>query len=53
MKLGATGLFQETNYEITEASYHYVVALEITKQKRPHTISETFKNVCIKIVLGN
>lgn len=31
MKLGATGLFQETNHKITEASY--VAALEIAKQK--------------------
>ena len=36
MKLSATGVFQQTNHKITEASY--VVALEIAKQKKPHTI---------------
>lgn len=33
MKLGTTGIFQETNHKITEASY--VVALKIAKQKKP------------------
>lgn len=56
MKLGATGVFQETNHKITEVSY--VVALEIAKQKKPHTIGKTLIKPCapfkmVKIIMGN
>lgn len=40
MKLDSTGTFQEINYKVIEASY--VIALEIAKQKKPHTIGETY-----------
>ncbi|XP_042243550.1 zinc finger BED domain-containing protein 5-like [Homarus americanus] len=55
MKLDSTGAFKETNQEVTEASY--VVALEIAKQKKPHTIGENLIKPCslkmVEIVLGN
>jgi hypothetical protein len=45
MKLDSTGAFQEMNHRATEASY--AIALEIAKQKKPHTIGETLIKPCI------
>ncbi len=38
-KLDATGAIQQQNSSVVEVSYE--VALEIVKQKKPHTIGET------------
>ncbi|XP_064462249.1 protein FAM200C-like [Ornithodoros turicata] len=38
MKLDSTGAFQVAGHNVMEASY--VIALEIVKQKKPHTIGE-------------
>ncbi len=43
-KLDAIGAFQQQTSSVAEASYE--VALEITKQKKPHTIGETLINPC-------
>ncbi len=54
-KLDATGAFQQKTSSVVEASYE--VALEMTKQKKPHTIGETFIKPCtlkmVKSVLGD
>ena len=39
MRLDATGALHQSNNKLVEASY--VVALEIAKQKKPHSIGET------------
>ncbi|XP_042224418.1 protein ZBED8-like, partial [Homarus americanus] len=53
-KLDASGSFQQQSAAAVEASYE--VALEIAKQKKPHTIGETLIKPCIlkmvKLVLG-
>lgn len=55
MKMDKTGSFFATNSKVVEASY--VVALEIAKQKKPHTVGETLVKPCamkmVEIVLGN
>lgn len=55
MKLDSTGLFQENNHKVIEASY--VVALEKAKQKKPHIIAEMLIKPCalkmVETVLGN
>jgi hypothetical protein len=43
MKLDSTKAFQEVNRKVSEA---YVVALEIAKQKKTHTIGETDQTLC-------
>ncbi len=54
-KLDATGAFQQQTSSVAEASYE--VALEIAKQKKPHTIGETLIKLCtlkmVKRVLGD
>ncbi len=54
-KLDATGAFQQQTSSVVEASYE--VALEIAKQKKPHTIGETLIKICtlklVKRVLGD
>ncbi len=54
-KLDATGAFQQQTSSVVEASYE--VALEIAKQKKPHTIGETLIKPCtlkmVKRVLGD
>ncbi len=54
-KLDATGAFQQQTSSAVEASYD--VALEIAKQKQPHTIGETLIKPCtlkmVKHVLGD
>ncbi|KAE9537017.1 hypothetical protein AGLY_006824 [Aphis glycines] len=51
----STGLFQENNHKVIEASY--AVALEIAKHKKPHTIAEMlikpYALKMVEIVLGN
>ena len=55
MRLVSTEDFKEKNQKVTEASYF--VALEIAKQKKPHTIGENLIKPCslkmVEIVLGN
>ncbi|XP_055549359.1 zinc finger BED domain-containing protein 5-like [Wyeomyia smithii] len=55
MKMDKTGSIFTTNSKTVEASY--VVALEIAKQKKPHTVGETLVKPCamkmVEIVLGN
>jgi hypothetical protein len=55
IKLDSTLAFQEMNHKVTEASY--VIALEIAKQKKPHTIGEILIKHCVlklvEIVVGN
>ena len=49
MRLDSSGTYHETNKNEIEASYH--VALEIAKQKKPHTIGENLIQPCsLKIV---
>ena len=49
MRLDLNGTYHETNKNAIEASYH--VALEIAKQKKPHTIGENLIKPCsLKIV---
>ena len=54
-KLDATGAFQQQTSSVVEASYE--VALEIAKQKKPHTFGETLIKPCtlkmVKRVLGD
>ncbi len=54
-KLDATGVSQQQTSSVVEASYE--VALEIVKQKKPHTIGETIIKSCalkmVKRVLGD
>ena len=54
-RLDCTGSFNQSNVAAIEASY--VVALEIAKQKKPHTIGETLVKPCLlktaKLVLGD
>lgn len=53
-RLDFTGSFQQENAALIQASYE--VALEIAKQKKPHTIGETLIKPCllktVKILLG-
>ncbi len=53
-KLDVTSAFQQQTSSVVEASYE--AALEIAKQKKPHTIGETLIKPCtlklIKCVLG-
>lgn len=53
-RLDPTGNFQQNNTGAVQASYE--VALEIAKQKKPHTIGETLIKPCmlkmVKLVLG-
>ena len=55
MKLISTEDFKESSQKVTEASY--VIALEIAKQRKPHTIGENLIKPCsldmVEIVLGN
>ena len=49
MRLDSNGTYHEANKNAIEASYH--VALEIAKQKKPHTIGENLIKPCsLKIV---
>lgn len=53
-RLDRTGIFQQSNTALMQASYE--VALEIAKQKKPHTIGENLIKPCmlkmVKLVLG-
>ena len=53
-KLDFTGNFQQENAAATQASYE--VALQIAKQKKPHTVGESLVKPCllkaVKLVLG-
>ena len=54
-RLDCTGSFNQSNVAAIEASY--IVALEIAKQKKTHTIGETLVKPCLlktaKLVLGD
>ncbi|XP_023216822.1 zinc finger BED domain-containing protein 5-like, partial [Centruroides sculpturatus] len=54
-KLDRTGSFQQESTALVQASYE--VALEIAKQKKPHTIGEKLIKPCmlkmVKLILGN
>ena len=53
-RLDASGLFQQQSVAVVEASFE--VALEIAKQKKPHTIGETLVKPCmlkaVNLILG-
>ncbi|XP_064485888.1 SCAN domain-containing protein 3-like [Ornithodoros turicata] len=54
VKLDSTGAFQVAGHNVMEGSYF--IALEIAKQKKPHTIGETLIKPCafkmVEILLG-
>ena len=54
-RLDCIGSFNQSNVSAIEASY--VIALEIAKQKKPHSIGETLVKPCLlktaKLVLGD
>ncbi|XP_045122593.1 zinc finger BED domain-containing protein 5-like [Portunus trituberculatus] len=45
MKMDASGTYQQTNISIVKASY--VIALQVAKAKKPHTIGESLLKPCI------
>ena len=53
-KLDSSGYFHQQSNACVEASFE--VALQITKQKKPHTIGETLTKPCalsmVKLILG-
>ena len=53
-KLDFTGTFQQQSQDVVKASYE--IALEVAKNKKPHTIAETLIKPCllksVKLVLG-
>ena len=55
MRLDSNGTYHETNKNAIEASYY--VALEIARQKKPHTIGENLIKPCslkiVELMLGN
>ena len=55
MRLHSNGTYHEMNKNAIEASYY--VALEIVRQKKPHTIGENLIKSCslkiVKLMLGN
>ena len=44
MRLDSNGTYHETNKNAIEASYY--VALEIARQKKPHTIVMSSTSIC-------
>ncbi|XP_031336653.1 SCAN domain-containing protein 3-like [Photinus pyralis] len=50
-KLDLSGSFQQQNQANVQASYE--IALEVAKNKKPHTIAESLIKPCLKLILGD